>query len=97
MAIATESLKPGEHVLAYRIRSCFPARLRDMMLPADDLSLVTQVTNELHTTNLTNRQACDWVRSCLERVRNNADIETNEANLMAYRINTAFAELVANG
>jgi hypothetical protein len=79
------SLTPGEIVLGFRLRQCFPARLRDA-LPQDDDQFVRSVCKDEEVTTLDFAHARHWAVNQL----NATSFEGTEAALMAGRIEVAF-------
>lgn len=96
-------LSPAEETLSFRVRRCFPARLRDEILPSSDELLVDRICMAQNSTRLTAIEAYLWVIEQLRSLatgdgepsynENNLP-EENEIKLMSARINEAFAAVV---
>ena len=80
------NLTPGEIVLGFRLRSCFPARLADK-LPKTDEALVLMVRNATKTAILNSEKAKAWLM--LQFVTQQG-FEDTEPQLMLARIGGHF-------
>ena len=80
---------PGELVLGNRIRMCFPARVRDTLLPEADDDLIRWVRSMLHTTTLRTTAARRWVVAVINL--RSATWAGTERELARRRVATFFA------
>ncbi len=93
MSATTLQLTPGEVILGNRIRSCFPARVADAMLPKAVDDLIDLVRHALQSHTITMREARTWVVMQLHKLnghKESVELDGNEGELMRRRITYLF-------
>lgn len=86
------AVTPGEIVLGNRIRCCFPARVADEMLPADDEDLISMVRTAVGHHTLCQCNARLWVVNVIHHIA--PQLEKTEEQLMRTRIGYYFAGMI---
>ena len=84
-------IRPGEELLANRIRNTFPASVRDGILPPADADLVREVRRRFGTCDQ-NTAYCYVRTTVIACVEEGADWDTQESAFVRQRIETYFKE-----
>jgi len=83
-----DDIRPGEEILANRIRMCVPAAIRDKLLPAADPELVRRVRIEQQILELHNDDAYQFVIQLL--VQNVDNLSLQDCEFLGKRVKVLF-------